>query len=1314
MKRMELHCHSEYSNIKILDSINKPKDLINRAIEIGLSGIAITDHDCLSGHIKINQYAQEIKEKYPDFKIALGNEIYLVDERPTDKHYHFILIAKDAIGHKQLRKLSSRAWMNSYYAKGLERVDTLKSDIEEIVGAEKGHLIASTACLGGELDVEILKLVKSEQTGDVEGAAAAHDKIVNFILWCKKVFGEDFYLEYQPAQSSEQIIVNKRILSIAKCFNLKTIITTDAHYLKKEDRYVHKAYLNSKGGEREVDEFYQYAYLQTEEEILENLIPSFENDVNLIYEQCCMTSQEIYNKIEDYSLLHAQTIPTVEVEDYPKTIFDSEQSKEFPVLSSMFNSEDKIERYWVNECFNKMSELGLRKKEYIDRLEEEAKVKRIIGEKLGTNIFAYPVTLKHYIDKFWNWGSMVGAGRGSSCSGLNHFLLGVTQLDPLKWDLPWFRYMNPDRIELPDIDLDLCPSKRPIIIKKIKEERGQKFNKDIDDLSKKNLGCTMIATFGTEGTKSAILSSCRGYRSENFPDGIEIDIAQYLSSLIPQERGALWTLDEVLNGNAEKGRKPVKTFINEVSKYPGLLDIIKGVEGLISRRGIHASGVIFFDNDPYEFGSFMKAPNGEITTQYDLHDAEAAGLTKYDLLVTEIQDKLLQTIKFLQEDNKLPKELTLKEIYDKYFHPNILPIEDKKMWDNINKNNILNLFQFDSPVGAQAVKKIQPTCITELSDANGLMRLMPAEKGGESPLDKYVRQKNDINIWYNEMKHHGLTEEEVKIIEPYFKSSYGVPPSQEQMMLMLMDENICGFTIAEANKARKICAKKKVNEIPILKEQVLQKAKRKVLGEYIWKYGICPQMSYSFSKIHALAYTFIGLQTAYIATNWNPIYWNTACLVVNSGSLEEENDYEEDDEGNTVKKKEKTTDYGKIAKALGDIIARGIGISLVDINKSTFSFIPDIESNEILFGMKALNNVGGPIIEQIIANRPYYSLSDFMNRCPLNKSAMISLIKSGAFDKICIELGKQLNVHPRIAAMCYYLSKASEPKKRLTLQNFNGLLKNNLIPETLDLQIKTYEFNKYLKTRKSEDYYVFDESCENFYQKHFDPDKLEIINGNTCILQKIWDKEYKNVMEIAKDWLTAHQKETLDKYNTILFKEAWDKYATGSISSWEMTALCFYYHEHELININKNKYGIVDFSALNPESEVEYFFKRNECNIPIYKIYRIAGTVIGKNDTRSSISLLTTEGVVTVKFTKEYYAMANRQISEIQEDGTKKVIEKGWFTRGTKLLISGYRREDMFIGKTYARTVGHQLYKIESINEKGDLIITHDRENNGD
>jgi DNA polymerase-3 subunit alpha len=1311
LSRFEVHSHTHYSNLRLIDSITKPKDLIDRAIEIGLKGICVTDHECLSASIELNQYQHKIQKDNSNFKIGLGNEIYLCNDRSTGQiYYHLILIAKDVIGHKQLRKLSSIAWMNSYVDRGVERVPTLKEDLEKEILSNPGHIIATTACLGGELSSCILEMENARTIGDTNKAEKKKQQIIEFMEMMISLFGDDFYIECAPGASKEQIIANKKLLELSNCFNVPMVIGSDSHYLSKNDRYVHKTYLNSKNGEREVDSFYEYSYLQEENEIIEHLKYSYEYEtIKWMFDN----SMKIYDKIENYSLLHNQKIPKVQVKDYPTDIKPYMMNRgaytwdKLPILTSMMFSKDKYERYWVNECVNKLFELDKYNDTYLQRLEEEARVKRIIGEKLGTNMFAYPITLQHYIDMFWESGSTVGAGRGSSCSGLNHYLLGVTQLDPIEWELPFWRYLNDERVELGDIDIDLCPSKRPAILEKIKQERGQFFNNDIDDLSKKKLGCTLIATFGTESTKAAILTACRGYRSEECPDGIDVDTAQYLSSLVPQERGVIWTLKDVVYGNQEKGRKPISLFVNEVEEYPGLLKVMMGIEGLISRRGSHASGVILFDEDPYEFGCFMRTPSGDVITQYDLHMAEAAGMTKYDFLLTDVQDKIAQAIKFLQEYGEIEKGLTLREAYDKYLHPSIINITKEDVWKAIQNNEIINVFQFDSPIGGQAAKKIAPKTMLELTDANGLMRLMTAEAGEETPMDKYIRFKNDIDLWYKEMDDFGLTKEEQKSLEPYFLKSYGVPPSQEQLMQMLMDPNLCSFTLAEANAARKVVGKKQIDKIPELKEKVLASAKRELLGEYIWQYGVGPQMGYAFSVIHALAYSFIGYQTATLGVNWNQIYWDTACLVVNSGSLEDEDlEIIENDEVEVVKKKEKGSDYTKIAKAIGDITSKGIEVSLVNINTSDYGYKPDAENNRILYGLKALSNINTEIIEKIIAGRPYKGIKDFMIRCPLSKVAMVNLIKAGAFDEI------DKDFPDRRTIMAYYLSQVYGKKNRITLQNFNGLIQHNLVPKEYELEIRVYNFTKFLKANKKVGkYYVFDEMCLEFLSKFLPTELdsiLQVINGIPCTSQNDWEKVYSYYMNNVREWIKENQSEILDTYNKLLFKEIWDKYASGNISHWEMQALCFYHSDHELKNVNVNKYGISNFNDLSEEPEVDYFFKRNNNNIPIYKLRRIIGTVIAKDDNRTSISLLTTTGVVNVKFTRDYYALFKKQISRINPDGTKTVMEKGWFTRGTMLMITGFRRDDTFVAKNYKKSGTHQLYKITSVN--GDeMTLTNER-----
>lgn len=442
--RFEVHQHSEYSNLRLLDCINKIPDIIKRAKEIGLKGIALTDHECLSGAIKANKLA--LAEE-GDFKIALGNEIYLTDNREMgQRYYHCILIAKDAEGHRQLRELSSTAWLNSYFDRGMERVVTLKDDVAAAVKENPNHLIMTTACLGGEVSSNVLIMANARKVGDINTANSAKQKIIDFVLWAKDLFKDDFYFEIAPAASREQIIVNKKMVELSQVFGVKIVIGCDSHYLTKEDRYVHKAFLNSKGGEREVDDFYEYAYLQSEEEIIQNLLPS----VSDLYEEFCKNSMEIYDKIEKYSLLHNQQIPRVPLPHYEKR-FDG--NDKYPVVKSMLESDDNVNRCWANQCLERLKEIDLYNDEYLARLEYEADIKATIGQKLGTNMFSYPLSLKYYIDLIWDNGSIVGAGRGSSCSGLNHWLLGVTQLNPIEWNLPFYRYLNKERYELGSLRL---------------------------------------------------------------------------------------------------------------------------------------------------------------------------------------------------------------------------------------------------------------------------------------------------------------------------------------------------------------------------------------------------------------------------------------------------------------------------------------------------------------------------------------------------------------------------------------------------------------------------------------------------------------------------------------------------------------------------------------------------------------------------------------------------------------------------------------------------------------------------------------------
>lgn len=1319
MARFEVHSHSEYSNIRLVDCINKIKNLIQRAIDNGLSGIALTDHEALCGIPEAKEVEDSIKQEHPNFKVAIGNEIYLIENRDLKQRYfHFILIAKDLIGWQMLKELSSLAWVQSYRDRGMERVPTLKSELQECINKfGKGHLVGTTACLGGELSTLTLQLCQLEKAqAPIEEINKVKSKIHDFLTFCLSIFGDDFYIECAPGRSKDQLLVNNRLYDIAKAYNIKMVIGTDVHFLTKEDRFVHKAYLNSKDGEREVDSFYEYSYLQTEEEIQNNLeIPN--------YLEMVKNSEEIYNKIENFSIWHTQQIPEVEVSDYTK----KNELIEYKTLNKLYNSDDKHDRYWVNQCVDKLKEKDLFNKVYLDRLEEEASTKQYIGDKLDTNLFSYPITLQHYIDMFWECGSPVGAGRGSSCAGLNHYLLEVTQVDPVKEQLPWFRYLNKERVELPDIDIDLSPAKRPIILQKIKEERGRNFKEGVHPLFKENLGCTLIATFATEKTKSSILTACRGYRTEEYPNGIDVDDALYLASLIPEERGQLWTLTDVLEGNEEKGRKPVTIFKNELKKYPGLERIIRGIENLIKQRGSHASGVILFDKDPCQYGAFMKTPSGDITTQFDLGYCEKLGMTKFDFLVTDMQDMLAETIRLLQKDNCIDPNLTLREAYNQYLHPDVLPLEDEKLWDGLDSGKILNVFQFDSPVGADAIKKIQPRDLGELTYTNGLMRLMASEKGQETPMEKYVRFKQNPNAWDAEMSLYGLSPEEKKSFKKYLSGTLGIGVSQEQLMLALMDPDLCAFSLGDANQARKIIAKKKMDKISLLKDKILSSAKNECVGKYFWLALATPQLGYSFSEIHARTYSYIGLQSVYLATYFHPVYWNTACLIVNSGSLEDNSTeeivdiYEPEAEdladgvtfidlpGKTEKiRKTNGTDYSKIAKAIGNITSAGVTVSPVDINSSNFGFTPDAKNNKILYGLKALLNITDDIINTIISNRPYTSPKDFIQKVQPKKSQMISLIKAGAFDTMI----------DRRICMAWYLWEVCDKKQRLTLQNMPGLLKYNLVPtdtEERKLALRVYNFNRYLKAITKQDkcaykgLYTLDERAIAFLQELGLDDLMTSDNLAWFVDCKAWDKIYQKYMDVFRDWLSAEKDNVLEELNSLIFKDEWEKYAKGTISAWEMEVMCFYYHEHELAHLNTEKYGISNYFNLPEEPVVERSFFKGGKQINLFKLDKIAGTVIAKNKTKSSISLLTTAGVVEVSFRKEYFSLFDRQISEKLPDGSKKVIEKSWFARGSMIVVQGMRSGDRFIAKNYSSSGGHTLYKINEVMSDGEVVLQIER-----
>ena len=614
MSYFSCHNHTYSSNIRFLDSINRPKDMIKKAIDLGFGGIAFTDHESLSAAVEIIKERDKIKKDHPDFKIIFGNEIYLIDEsevKNTNKYYHFILLAKDKEGWDQLRELSSFAWENSYVEKGQVRVPTTYQKLEEVISKNPGHIFASSACLGSRLDNLILEHNVPEAN--------------NFIRWCIKVFGIDnFALELQPSDNEEQITVNKALIKLARHYNLPFIVTTDSHYLDKEDFKIHSAFLNSKQtSDRETEKFYKYTYIMSEQEMIDILTLGITKEEAL---EAISNTSIIGEKIQEYDFRHGTIVPKIKIPEFKltKELYGDDK---YPITNKFYDSDDEQDRYLMYQI-----EQGIHNKKIViddikkERIEKELDILDYISERLNQKLSAYLNLTVNIINLAWQ-ASLVAPGRGSSTGFYINYLIGITQIDPFVYGLKEWRFLNKERVELPDVDSDFQPEKTAEIIKILREEYG-------DDHV---LNC---ATFKTESLKSAILSCGRGLGYNN-------DDMQALAAMVPAHRGHTYTLSECLNGDEEKGFEPVKDFESKLRVYPGLFEAVQKIEGLPTNASIHASALYVFNDGYLPQNSLMRAPNKTKMTAFSMHDSDDMGALKMDVLRTDAQSKIAKGLELL-------------------------------------------------------------------------------------------------------------------------------------------------------------------------------------------------------------------------------------------------------------------------------------------------------------------------------------------------------------------------------------------------------------------------------------------------------------------------------------------------------------------------------------------------------------------------------------------------------------------------------------------------------------------------------------------
>lgn len=1301
------HVHDEYSNAALgfPDVVNKVEDVIQKSYDLGLLGISITNHECLSSHIKALQYYQKMKKDRP-FKIALGNEIYLMDEKEDEAnraakntiypYYHFILTALDEVGYQQIRELSSLAWGRAYFSRGIMRTPTYYADVEKIIKRNTGHIIASTACLGGFLDRMILKWKNGEETAKLE--------IHAFITWCIEVFGKNnFFLEIQPCEETnqEQLIVNKAMIDLSKAYNLKIIPTTDAHYLTKESSFIHKIYLNSKEGDREVDSFYATTYLMDEKELRQFLRILFtDEEIDILYEN----TKEIFNKINEYNLKHNPIIPQIPENKLPNFKIEHTFSNYYSKYNN-FAYYANPQRILHEQYFFYQIEKGIKEKictnskkenleKYIARLDEEFEQFHLISEELGTSIPCYFSSMSKIIDIIWEAGSLVMPGRGSAGACLSCYLLNITQIDPLPFGeyMPFWRFMNIDRgVELPDIDTDSESSKKNEIIQGVVEYFGEDR-------------VLSIATFSALTSKTAIEKSCKGL-------GINNDVADYIKSMIPVERGFTWSLRDCLEGNVEKQRQPIQSFIREVEKYPKLKECALSLEGLITGRSTHAAGILVGNDSYTNYIASVRSPKGELCSCYDLIDSEYCGEIKFDLLKTIATDKIHTTLNLLLKDGIIEWQGTLKKTYEKYIHPDILEYDDKNMWDIIK--NIYSVFQFDTKISERALNLTQPHSVMDLSATNNLLRLM-AQPGQESPLLKYARFKQNINDWYEEMTSYGLNENEQACLKEYLNDSYGLADSQEKLMRISMDKRVSGYTLKESNKLRKSIAKKSAQLQEEAKKQFFEYGEklgtRKLFLEYIWNVIFAASFGYSFSQIHSASYSIIALQELNLNYYYPPVYWNCACLTVESQS---------DDE----KDKRTAIDYGKMARSIYKMKHHGINILPPSINKSNISFTPNREDNSILFGLGGISGISNEVAREIVNNRPYDSFIDFYNKIKNNKESLIkkqkiiTLIKAGCFD--------EFNEN-RIETMKEFFSLEYEEKKELSLQNINKILEydiyipeNLLTPYMLCKNIKNkmnfYKQDEKIKTKK---HYMVPKKVESDLLYWFPNLKEDVDfyyeNDYMIIIDKNLDRATKPYAEKIKQYIS--NEDFIKNFNNIGKKILYENnIGENNELEWAFSSTSFYpKDQHELMSVNFDKYNIINFDLLpeDPSYAIKSYKKRNgeEFVWKQYDLYRICGTVVDKNKNKRTIEILTPQNkVISVKFNDETYSYYEQRIS--QGDIEHKVmVDDSWFKRGTKLCIVGYRNNDYFRAKKYKNSIfKHTVLLIEKVSNNADLIIRSER-----
>ena len=696
---VHLHVHSEFS---LLDGANRIKDLPVRAKELGMDAIAVTDHGAMFGTIDFYKAC-----KANGVKPIIGCEVYVAprtrfDKEPNidNKYYHLILLAKNNEGYKNLAKLVSLGYVDGYYYK--PRID------KEILEKYHEGLICCSACLGGEIAQSILKddLAKAEEIA----------------LWHKNIFGEDYYLEVQSNTLREQILVNQKLVELARKLNIPLVATNDSHYLKKEDYYNHEVLLCIQTGKKMTDEDRMKFqtndfYIKSPEEMKEffkNIPEALENTVK-IAEKCNV----------DFEFGHT-ILPNYDVPEEFETHYD---------YIKKLCDDGILSRYGKNPT-----------KEILDRAEYELSVIKKMG------YVDYFLIVWDYINWAKSQGIPVGPGRGSGAGSIVAYAIGITDIDPIKYNLIFERFLNPERVSMPDFDVDFCYERRQEVIDYVSRKYGE------DHVSQ-------IITFGTMSARMVIRDVGRA---------LDVSYAETdkLAKMIPNELHI--TIKKALEQNKE-----LRELYENDNTIKQLLDIAMALEGLPRQASTHACGIVI-TKDPVDTYVPLYVREGTISTQYIMTTLEELGLLKMDFLGLRTLTVIQDTINLVKHTRGINVE----------FDKNMNDPKVYKLWQD---GDSIGIFQFESQGMTNFMKELKPDCLEDIIAGVSLYRPGPMDQ-----IPRYIANKQDP-------EHAIYTHPALK---PILKVTYGCMVYQEQVMQIVRD--LAGYSLRKSRLSKTCNGKEKI------------------------------------------------------------------------------------------------------------------------------------------------------------------------------------------------------------------------------------------------------------------------------------------------------------------------------------------------------------------------------------------------------------------------------------------------------------------------------------------------------------------------